>query len=101
MLCIDSLAPVTNLVVNKLTNASFNISWTPVFAYEGLTVYYNISINGTIRTGINSNIEVFTTEMDQCQFLSVSITPFINETDQILMNHNEWRLPIESEIINS
>ena len=87
--------------MNKLTDASINISWTPVFAYEGLTVYYNISINGTVYTGSNSDIEVFTTGMDQCQFLSVSITPFINETDQILMNHNEWRLPIESEIINS
>ena len=100
LLCIDSLNPVTDhdLVISKSNDTFLNISWGPVFAYEGLIVYYNISFNGTICTTTDTNIEVSTTGMDLCQFTSVYITPFIKTADQMLIaTTRTWNIPTESE----
>uniref|UniRef100_A0A1X7U6G2 Fibronectin type-III domain-containing protein n=1 Tax=Amphimedon queenslandica TaxID=400682 RepID=A0A1X7U6G2_AMPQE len=92
----ETLASVTgNLVVRLGDNSTLNISWSPVFAYQGLGVYYDITFNETVHTTSDTNIVLPTLEMDECQFASIFIKPFIKTTDQALNGTTkQWNISI-------
>ena len=95
---LGTIEQVSWFDINKSGINSCNISWDPVFAYEQLTVYYNITLNETFNaTTTNTWIVFDTSGLDSCQFARLNITSFINTTNQILGNTNHWRTPIESE----
>ena len=75
----------------KLTDTLFNISWNPVFSYDGLTVFYNISLNGTLDVQYYTWKTFNVSEMDVSENFFFSVTPFINSTDQTLVgNTSQW-----------
>ena len=76
----------------KLTDTLFNISWSPVFSYDGLTVFYNISLNKTFDVQYYTWKTFIVSEMDVSENIIFSVTPFINSTDRILLvgNTSQW-----------
>ena len=93
VLFIGVLHQVSSVTVSQLRTAFLNISWSPVSAYEGLIVLYNISFNGTYSTQSNTWTTFNTADRAQCDYISLSITPFINATDQTLVgNASQWNI---------
>ena len=87
-----------NLVVRLGDNATLNTSWNPVLAYQGLDVYYNITFNETVYTTSNTTMILSTSGMDECQFASIFVKPFIKTTNQILNGTTkQWNISIASE----
>lgn len=87
-----------NLVVRIRDNSTLNISWNPVFAYQGLDVYYEITFNETVHTTSATNIVLPTSEMDKCQFASILVKPFIKTPDRTLNGTTkQWNISIASE----
>lgn len=98
---IGTIEDVTGLTVRKVDTANLlNINWTPVFAYNGLNVFYNICLN-EMTAGVQADtwFNYSTTDLDPCQYLNMSITPFINKTGIILKGRTiHWDdIPIEGE----
>ena len=82
---------VTSITVAKLTDILFNISWSPVFSYDGLTVFYNISLNEKFDIQSYTWKTFDVSEMDVSENIIFSVTLFINSTDQILVgNTSQW-----------
>ena len=99
---IDSLDSVSHPLLNESADSLLNISWNPVSAYEGLDVYYNISLDIEMFDIVQSDtwLTYNTTAKDKCDLMSVSITPFINTTDEMLVGHtSQWDIPVEGESV--
>ena len=63
-----------------------------MFSYDGLTVFYNISLNGTFDVQSCTWKTFNVSEMDVSENIFFSVTPFINSTDRILLvgNTSQW-----------
>lgn len=64
-------------------------------AYEGLIVSYNISFNGTYNTQSTTWTKFNTRDRSsaQCDYINLSITPFIAASDQTLVgNTSKWKI---------
>ena len=94
---LGTIERVTRFDISKSDIDSCNISWGPVFAYEQLTVYYNIALNEMFNTTTNTWTVFDTSGLDSCQFARLNITSFISTNNQTLGNTSHWRTPIESE----
>lgn len=99
---IDSLDSVSHPLLSESADSLLNISWNPVSAYEGLEVYYNISLGIKTFDIVQSDtwLTYNTTKMDKCDLLSFYITPFINTTDEMLVGYtSQWDIPVEGESV--
>ena len=97
---LGTIERVTRFDISKSDIDSCNISWGPVFAYEQLTVYYNITLNEMFNTTTNTWTVFDTSGLDSCKFARLNITSFINTTNQTLGNTSQWsNIPIESELL--
>lgn len=93
--------------MSESADSLLNISWNPVSAYEGLEVYYNISLGIGMFDIVQSNTWLTygqnvtkMDKMDKCDLLSFYITPFINTTDEMLVGYtSQWDIPVEGESV--
>ncbi|XP_019859217.1 PREDICTED: uncharacterized protein LOC109587421 [Amphimedon queenslandica] len=82
LLVQGTIENITGLTVRKVDKNLLNISWTPVFAYDGLNLFYEIHLNDTARVLSRSSTSWHTSELNPCEaYLNISITPFINTTE--------------------
>ena len=58
-----------------------------MFFYDGLTVFYNISLNGTFDVQYCTWKTFNVSEMDVSENIIFSVASFINSTDQILVGN--------------